>query len=205
MIPMLTPPVPSRPDIPAGHANAWIQTFTGKAVWPLHPREEDLCLEDIAHSLSRLCRFNGHCQGFYSVAQHCVHMVEAMQVMDHPLPELRWALMHDAAEAYIADVARPLKKMIPAFGEAEARLLEVIARKFGLGWPMPECIKQWDLVMLQTERRDLMGTAPMPWKTDELAEPLKTQIYAWSHREAEKEFLAVFGDLFGALDTTPPP
>lgn len=62
-------------DTPADDRRGdWIQTFTGRRFWPLDPRPEDVCIEDIAHALSLKCRFGGHCTRFYSVAEHSVHV-----------------------------------------------------------------------------------------------------------------------------------
>ena len=84
----------------------WMMTHTGRHVDPLNVRAEDICLEDIAFALSNLCRFGGHVR-FYSVAEHCVRVCRAAP------PELqRAALLHDAAEAYIGDIIRPLKRSI---------------------------------------------------------------------------------------------
>ena len=85
-----------------------ITTYSGKPFFPMDPRPEEIRIEDIAHSLSMQCRFNGHTKWFYSVAQHCSIMAEAM--MSDGYAEYAFeALMHDAAEAYIGDLIRPVK------------------------------------------------------------------------------------------------
>lgn len=82
----------------------WIQTFSGKKFFPLEPEKNEYDIHDIAHALSLKCRFGGHCQRFYSVAEHCV------RVADIVAPESKlWALLHDAAEAYLPDVCQPIK------------------------------------------------------------------------------------------------
>jgi uncharacterized protein len=83
----------------------WIQTYTGKQFWPLSPLPEDIVIEDIAHALSMQCRFGGHVRTFYSVAQHSVHV----SLLVEPQYAL-WGLLHDAAEAYLVDLPRPIKK-----------------------------------------------------------------------------------------------
>lgn len=131
-----------------------ICTYTGRTIRPLSPDPEDIDIEDIAHSLSNSCRFTGHVREFYSVAQHsvlCSYIVP---------PEYRMmALLHDASEAYLSDIARPIK-MEPEFGDvyrtAETRLEEAIAVKFGLDHPWAPEVKEADNVLLRTEQRDLM-------------------------------------------------
>lgn len=174
---------------PRSDAN-WIQTFTGKQFWPTNPRAEDVDIEDIAHALALKCRYTGHTEVFYSVAQHCVL---ASRVCDDP----RWALMHDATEAYLPDVARPVKRELNGFREIEDRLMAVIASVVGLPMPMPECVHQVDLVMLATERRDLMATPPRPWISTERIEPLADEIVPWDWHDAKHEFLYRYRQLFG--------
>lgn len=170
----------------------WIQTFNGKQFWPLNPRPEDIDFRDIAHALAMKCRYTGHCLRFYSIAQHSVL---ASQIV--PPADAKWALLHDAAEAYLADVARPVKRAMKDFQEIEDHLLRCIIEHFGLSWPQPDSIHQADLVLLRTERRDLMAPPPIPWRTDELAKPLSATIFPDSPGEAEVRFLKRFKELFG--------
>ena len=112
----------------------WIQTYTGKKFFPLKPNPADICIEDIAHSLSMQCRFAGHSKQFYSVAQHCNAMVNCW----FPHPEQRelakYALLHDASEAYLTDIPRPLKHLpeFQFYRKAKKRLTKMIYIKFGL-------------------------------------------------------------------------
>lgn len=144
--------------------STWIQTYTGGLFWPLDPHADDVRIEDIAHALSMKCRFSGHCKQFYSVAQHSYLMVdhlESIGIMDKRV--LLTALLHDAAEAYTADIPRPVKQLIPEFKEVEQRIERVIAEKFNLIYPFPQGIKDFDTKMLETERRDLMEVPERPW------------------------------------------
>jgi hypothetical protein len=166
----------------------WIQTYSGRRFDPLEPRPEQIEIVDIAHALSLLCRFKGHCLKFYSVAEHSVRVSRAL-----PPDDALWGLMHDAAEAYLSDVPRPLKARLPGFQEAEDRLLELIAAKFGLGWPMPEAVARADALLLSTEARDLMAPPPESWGLD--VAPLPGKITPWPAPEAEASFLRRFGEL----------
>ncbi len=168
----------------------WIQTFTGKAFWPLSPRPQDVCIEDIAHALSMKCRYTGHCKRFYSVAEHSV----LASFMATPEDNF-WALMHDATEAYLPDVARPVKRAIAGFIEIEDRLMEVIAGVFGLPMPMPASIKNIDLILLATERRDLLTEPPYHWKSTENVQPIQRTIDALSPERAKAAFLQRFNVL----------
>jgi hypothetical protein len=160
----------------------WIQTYKGKKFYPLDPRPEDICIEDIAHALANTCRYNGHSRVFYSVAEHCVRMSEA-NLSGSP----QWFLMHDAAEAYISDVPRPIKPMLKEFKDIENHIMTVVALKFKLEYPDYFAIRYADNVMLATEKRDLL--LPYPQWGIELPEPLPIQINPWPSEMAERLFL----------------
>jgi len=177
---------------------SWIQTFTGKKFFPLSPRAEDVDIRDVAHALSLTCRFTGHCREFYSVAQHSVLTVGVVRgrllknLKERP-PDKRFllsALLHDAAEAYMADIARPVKRQLAGVEEIEERLLKTVAERFGAYWPLPPAVKWADNVMLVTERRDLMAETAEDWGLRE--KPLRKRIEAWPPRRAEAEFLELF-------------
>lgn len=137
---------------------SWIQTYTGIQFWPMDPRPEEINILDIAHALSMLCRFNGHCNRFYSVAEHCVHVSTIVA------PEFQlWGLMHDAAEAYLSDIPRPIKRVLADFKGFEEHLLTVIAARFSLSVGIPTEICHADGVLLATEKNALMGKEPAAW------------------------------------------
>jgi hypothetical protein len=163
--------------------NGWIQTFSGNQFWPLSPRTEDVLLVDIAHALAMKCRFSGHCREFYSVAQHSV--MGSRQAND---PELsKWFLLHDAAEAYLFDAARPVKLRVPVIKEIENQIMKCVAERYGLPWPEPSDVKEIDNRMLMTERRDLLAIPPRPWTIRAKSYPFR--IDPWSWEEAKYEFL----------------
>lgn len=169
----------------------WMQTFTGKAFYALSPTLDSIDIEDIAHALSMLCRYGGHCTAFYSVAEHCVLMSYAVS------PEnALWALLHDSTEAYMGDLIRPIKRQMPAYAEAEADLMLAICQKFGLDWPQPAEVKEADTRILLDEREVLLGPSPQKWgESIETAEPLGITIYGWSPAEACYRYRERFREL----------
>lgn len=158
-----------RTDQERGGSSAWIQTFTGRKFDVLNPRAEDVCWLDIAHSLAHQCRFNGHTKQFYSVAHHSV-------LASQHVPErfALYALLHDAAEAYIGDMPKPVKDLFPQFSVMEERILVAVYEAAGIPRPADfneRCeIDQWvvgvDCRLLMTERDQLMGKPPEPWFLD---------------------------------------
>lgn len=140
----------------------FVITSSGREVYLLDPRPEDIVVDDIAHALACLNRWTGHAWGCYSVAQHCLHVSRIAQQIAPP--EFReqarvYGLLHDAPEAYLGDVSRPLRSLLPRLNTLEERFAGVILEAFGLP-PMPaeltEIIKISDDVALVLEVRELM-------------------------------------------------
>jgi 5'-deoxynucleotidase YfbR-like HD superfamily hydrolase len=167
----------------------WIATYTGRKITPLDPNPDDIDIEDIAHALANQCRFTGHVRKFYSVAQHSV-MASYLVPEGHELD----ALLHDASEAYLSDIARPIKNM-PGFGQvyhaAEDLLEQAVAERFGTTYPMSDEVKRADNLMLWAEMRDLMPNEP----PDDV-EMYDKEVIPWDPEEAEAKFL----DRFSALN-----
>src|SRR3990167_7144636 len=109
--------------------NTWIQTYTGKRFNLLDPDIDSIDIEDIAHALSMQCRYTGHTLVFYSVAEHSVHVSRITDSSDS-----LWGLLHDASEAYLGDVASPLKHsgLMQGYIALEERVQAAICQKFGL-------------------------------------------------------------------------
>ena len=166
----------------------WMQTASCKVFRFAAPDAEDVDILDIASALSKTCRFNGHCEDFYSVAQHSV-MVSQIVPPEHALA----GLLHDAAEAYVGDMVSPLKRAMPAFREVEDAVLAAIFERFGLMLPLPDAVKHADLVMLATEKRDLLGPSPLDWGP--LPPPLDVQVRPGPWRWARRAFLSRFHEL----------
>ena len=167
---------------------------SGRSFFPLDPREDEIFIEDIADSLSNLCRYNGHCKPFYSVAQHSLHVMSLV-----PDEYKMTALLHDVTEAYLGDMIRPIKVVMPEFREIENRLYSVIARKFGLHDPVPECVKHADNIALATEIRDLHAD-PLADYWGQLPEPDDRKIVPLDPGDAREKFFNAFAFLDSRWD-----
>lgn len=177
----------------------WVQTYTGRRFYPLDPRPSEVDALDIAHALSLICRYGGHVSRFYSVAEHCVLMSQAVA------PEFAlWALLHDATEAYVGDMVRPLKHHLPEYVAIEDGVMRAVATSFGLDFPprlsglvrMPDAVKEADSRILLDERAELMRTPAGRWECDHL-EPLGVKVRGWDPLTAEVLYLARLGELTG--------
>jgi uncharacterized protein len=140
------------------HSNAWMQTYTGKAVYPLEFTADMCCIEDIAWSLSHQCRYAGHCKRFYSVAEHCLHLVSVV-----PTEFQLAALLHDASEAYLVDIPRPIKWALNNYREIEERIMRSVAKWAGVQFEQFESIKPFDTAILIDEQKQLLPNPPLPW------------------------------------------
>lgn len=178
--------------------NDWIETFTGKKFYPLNPRTEDICIEDIAHSLAMQCRFNGHTKVFYSVAEHSVLMAEELALLGHGRPVQLYGLLHDAAEAYLCDLPRPIKRELNAYVLAELKLQEKILSVFGL--PVPDidveaAIKIMDNRLLSYEGRKLMSDKDAWTAIFGNYTPKSTDVLGVAPDTAKRLFLDLFNKL----------
>lgn len=168
-----------------------ILTFTGGFYFDLeNPDPERILINDIAQGLSNTCRFAGQCREFYSVAQHSVHVSELV-----PRWDALAALLHDAQEAYIHDITRPLKQLLPDYRDIEKVLERTIAERFDLCWPLPPSVKDADLVMLATEQRDLMPPHADTWYCLRGIVPRHDPIIPWTPHQARYQFLRRFYEL----------
>jgi len=171
----------------------WIQTYSGKRFTPLKPNPEAIVIQDIAHSLSMQCRFNGHCREFYSVAQHSVLVSYICDSQD-----ALWGLLHDASETFLADFPTPLKHSgkFDNYSEYERQMQMAICQRFALPFEEPTSVKKADKVLLSTEARDLMVSLRDDWFQP--TEPLPFKIIPLSPKEAKELFLKRFFELIGS-------
>lgn len=130
----------------------WFTTSSGRRLYVLDPDPSQVAIEDIAHALSMICRWGGHCLTFYSVAEHCLR---ASSMVPHH--DALHALLHDATEAYLGDIITPLKRILPDYKELEDAWWLTIATAIGIDPEMPASVKEADAAMLELERRDLVS------------------------------------------------
>lgn len=160
-----------------------IRTFTGIYMNVFEPTLEMICIEDIAHALSNQCRFGGHLPKFYSVAQHsflCSQIVSEEFKLQ--------ALLHDASEAYLLDIPRPIKQGLRNYKEIEDKLMILISEKFGFNYPLEKSVKRVDEELLQFEWEHLM-----------LKKPLISNFVCWSPEYAKEKFMETYTKLINVL------
>lgn len=155
----------------------------------MDPKVHEVSIHDIAHALSNVCRFGGHCLTFYSVAQHSCHVCDCL-----PEQHKLWGLLHDAAEAYLADLTSPVKRnlrsmRVAIYDDTERRIMEVVAKKFSLRMPEPPEVREADLILLATEKRDIM-TPRTDWALN--IAPAEFHITPWTPTQAKLEFMRRF-------------
>jgi hypothetical protein len=176
------------------HRRASISTFTGREFFPLEPHAEDVDPIDVAHALSLKCRYTGHCTVFYSVAEHCALMSDYLERQGLGPVAAFYGLIHDAGEAYLPDVASPIKALIPGFKDSETRVLAAICERFGLEFPFPRevdaLVGALDVEFFLLERETIMKRAPW-WRgrgpDRGLAESVRVE--GWSPERAELEWI----------------
>lgn len=172
----------------------YFRTHSGRHVHPLSPSPEEIDIGDVARSLSQICRFLGHTEDFYSVAQHSVLVSQFV-----PRPDALWGLLHDASEAYLCDLPAPIKRdpEMTIYRVAEHRLMHAICRKFGLPPNMPDAVAVADKVLLATEFRDVTTMNDPDWIAEECGciPVADYTITPWPPLVAESRFLARFEEL----------
>lgn len=170
----------------------WMELYSGRRFRPLSEGNPgEFSVIDIAHALSLKCRYNGHVSAFYSVAQHCCLLHDFVGAGGGDAVQMARILMHDATEAYLPDVPRPLKPLMHVFRDAEENLEHWIMAWLGLQHALPPWMKELDSRITRDERSQLMGPSVNIWDTDGL-EPLDVQIEPWPPERAEEEFLLRF-------------
>lgn len=170
----------------------YILTYTKKKFTPTAPVADDVNIEDIAHALSMLCRANGHYASFYSIAAHCLNCYEEACARRESGRVKMACLLHDACEAYISDITRPVKQYLDDYKVIEDRLSKVIYEKF-LGSPLTEyeekMVKIIDDAMLFHEFLEFSGEKLSDEAPYVAATP---DFFRGTMKQVEKEYLDVF-------------
>lgn len=184
---------------------SWIQTCTARKIYPLDPRVEDIDILDIAHGLANQCRFVGQTRGYrYSIAQHSTLVYSYLAKHGHCPMVCFQGLMHDASEAYINDIPRPVKHtpQFEFYRSIEDKLQRTIYRKFKIPQEEYPIIKVADRAVLVAEAESLMSPLHPEWemqtKNGYARWPLK-KIKTWKPQKAELVFLRIFLQLTGAI------
>ena len=141
-----------------------IKVAAGHYVDLADPQPETIDIVSIATALGRICRFGGHSPKFYSVAEHCVHAYELARADGCTTDVLKAILLHDAAEAYIGDVVKPLKSILPGYAEIEQRIEAAIATRFDVDFKRyASAIKCYDRMMLKAEKTTMWPDDETEW------------------------------------------
>jgi hypothetical protein len=169
-------------------AAQFIETYTGRAFYPLAPNIEAVSIIDIAHALANQCRYSGHTAFFYPTAQHCCLLAGYVVKTGGRAIDALQILMHDAAEAYLIDMPRPVKQHMPVFRQWDHSINKVI--RSWMDWdnlPIPTWQDELDSRIIADERAQLMSRSGNDWG-HQMA-PLGVRIEPWTPEEAEKAFL----------------
>lgn len=179
-------------------SNLWMQTYSNKRIdiEDLDPNE--ICIEDICHSLSMTCRFTGHAKFHYSVGLHSINVMNTIIQSDkkYTLDDLKYALLHDFSEAYLNDISSGMKKTnyFEGYRVIEAKLQAMIYNKYGLYGDEPSIVKWADLSMLKKEAKVLMPRHVVwddfPYETSPI------EVIEKNYKDVEIELLSTFYKLF---------
>lgn len=172
---------------------AKIRTYTGRLVDLLDLRPSDVCIEDIAHALSLEPRFGGHTTVFYPVGMHLINTMGLIRIMtysaERPMLD-KWALMHDAGEAYVKDIMSPLKHSgaMEGYKAIEKHVMGAICYRFRLCMTEPPEVKHADRIMLALEQKVFMNSDDAD---DDLIEGVPFSVRTKNTpEEVEEEFLS---------------
>ena len=177
----------------------FIITFSKQKFSPLRAKAEEIDIIDIAHALSLMCRANGHIKHFYSVAQHCLNCSREAEARGLSEEIQLACLLHDASEAYISDITRPVKRSLPQYLEFEEVLQNQIFDKFRLAQLTEEdfsLVKEIDDCLLYYELLELMNEEIFEEQPEIQSEPDLMQQDFFAVKEA---FLAEYDRLVSKL------
>jgi len=197
---------------------SWIETFSDKKFNILNCLEDDVCIEDIAHSLSMQCRFNGHCDNFYSVAEHSIHVLDVyidllkyIDIKNMTKQILLFAFLHDASESYLCDLPKPIKPYLKEYKNIENKIQSLIYKKFSVdediinnhikyyngleNFDINSYLKKADILMLHTEAKQLNLNQDKSWDNSEKYEYFHYPIINYSPEEVRFVFLDTYNKI----------
>lgn len=188
----------------AYRAAEFIETYTGRKFYSLDPTPEMVSIIDIAHALSNQCRYSGHSEKFYSTAQHCCILASYVEnVMKGTALDCLQILMHDAAEAYLADMPRPIKQHMPEFRKWDYKIQFTIRDWLGLtDVAVPPWQDELDSRVIVDERAQIMSDSGNNWGMDNV-KPLGVEIDPWLPAMAEVQFLFRYATYMDAIHNSP--
>ena len=157
----------------------------------LDPQGSEFTIEDIAHGLAHVCRYAGQCRNFFSVAEHSIIVSETVTEFAYE------ALLHDAAEAFIGDVTRPLKQLLPEFKRIEANVQDAIIQRFGMDPGYGKVVKEADLRVLAAEQAQVMAPGCADWAIAAGIEPAPVVVRYLTPLTAKHEFLDCYERYLG--------
>jgi len=169
--------------------STWISTFSGKQFDVFNPRVEDVDIEDIAMGLANTCRFRGFVKRWYSVAEHSILMYDLLP------QDLRiYGLLHDAAEAYMGDLPKPIKRGLPLIDDIETGILRCVAQKFGLQLNpfFDGRLKRMDWELCVREAEILLPNKTVGWADVAEMKLGKIDLMGWDRIVAQEQFLDTF-------------
>lgn len=189
----------------------WSVTATGKKFRYDKIDMKQVCLKDIAHSLSYQCRYNGHCHLFYSTAEHSMSIAEYIfkskekftSGKEYTLARAQagQALLHDAAEAYCSDIPSPFKKLMPEYDKYEKALMSKIFRKYGLPAKLDPLVKELDSRICINEKQALFPSTHPRWDVEDTIEPLEgVVIHGFTPPDIYPAYLKLLEGLFHEYD-----
>lgn len=156
----------------------WLQTYLGRQLRVPEWNHDAICLEETAYVLSGIHRFGARTDPYYTVSEHSVRVADCIALLGGSALEQFIGINHEGDEALLGfDPASPLLRLLPDLKALKRLAHESYMRRYGLPIELPAIVKHADLVLLSTEKRDLMQPEPMRWM--ELPEPLKSKILPW--------------------------
>lgn len=170
-----------------GCVNNTIRLASGRYFDLANPSPDDFEFVDINKALAKICRFGGHCERFYSVAEHLIHCTNQAEEDGLPLEVQRSVFMHDAAEAFIGDMVKPLKVMLPDYKAVEKQVEFAIELKFSIDLHN-ELIKKIDHEMLIAERHFLFSKDNMTWTGENEVRKISPAFKCYDPEQAEFRF-----------------